>query len=474
MSNKVKNACPAGAESDGSDVEWDLGFPSSKKTVDTSGTSAGVPVEEDSVAKLKRAIDTGNVHLVQELLDNGLDVETRLGFEWTPLMCAVHVAHCELAVLLLNRGASANFSRDQYTVLMAAVTASASEDKIVKCVELLLSRNANANTFNKTNMTCLMLAAREGYSQVINLLVSHGAEVNAQDGHGYTALMMAVQYGKEQAVLKLLQLGADRSIKNRTEKTAADLATVFKQSQITRILASPDNTHSNVGTSKDESLFKFFRRNPDPSTSKESLAKLCDIELLLHGLDLEYLSDIMMENNITCSYLLTMEKDDLEKIGVTDPGDQKKVLCAVQEMHQDSVDMDMLNQLENIDSGSEELYNFLISLRQQCCYLTETVQDVNTRFPRQASQLVLSLDPQKEAQALCKDLVAQTGDLQKEVACLHSLLCKMDEVGDFCAFPQPGSHGQWRRWALKRLSLSMLGAGLLFLLSKAKNMKVYF
>lgn len=35
-------------------------------------------------------------------------------------------------------------------------------------------------------MTCLMLAAREGFSQVINLLVSHGAEVNAQDGHGYT------------------------------------------------------------------------------------------------------------------------------------------------------------------------------------------------------------------------------------------------------------------------------------------------
>lgn len=41
----------------------------------------------------------------------GMDVETRLAFEWTPLMCAVHVGHCELAELLLHRGASANFSR---------------------------------------------------------------------------------------------------------------------------------------------------------------------------------------------------------------------------------------------------------------------------------------------------------------------------------------------------------------------------
>lgn len=41
----------------------------------------------------------------------GMDVETRLGFDWTPLMCAVHVGKCELAELLLDRGASANFSR---------------------------------------------------------------------------------------------------------------------------------------------------------------------------------------------------------------------------------------------------------------------------------------------------------------------------------------------------------------------------
>lgn len=42
-----------------------------------------------------------------------MDVETRLGFEWTPLMCAVNVANYDLAKLLLDRGASANFSKGQ-------------------------------------------------------------------------------------------------------------------------------------------------------------------------------------------------------------------------------------------------------------------------------------------------------------------------------------------------------------------------
>uniref|UniRef100_A0A3B3WMQ5 Uncharacterized protein n=1 Tax=Poecilia mexicana TaxID=48701 RepID=A0A3B3WMQ5_9TELE len=79
----------------------------------------------------------------------GLDVETRLGFGWTPLMYAVSVANCNLARLLLDRGASANFSKDCWTVLMASCTASSSEDKIGHCVELLLSRSADPNMVDR-------------------------------------------------------------------------------------------------------------------------------------------------------------------------------------------------------------------------------------------------------------------------------------------------------------------------------------
>lgn len=40
----------------------------------------------------------------------------------------------------------------------------------------------------RSQMTSLMLAARDGHSKVLNLLVSHGAEVNAQDSNGYTVI----------------------------------------------------------------------------------------------------------------------------------------------------------------------------------------------------------------------------------------------------------------------------------------------
>lgn len=43
----------------------------------------------------------------------GLDVETRLNFQWTPLMLAVSVADYNLAELLLERGANASFHKGQ-------------------------------------------------------------------------------------------------------------------------------------------------------------------------------------------------------------------------------------------------------------------------------------------------------------------------------------------------------------------------
>lgn len=38
----------------------------------------------------------------------------------------------------------------------------------------------------RSQMSCLMFAAKSGYSKVINLLMSYGAEINAQDDYGYT------------------------------------------------------------------------------------------------------------------------------------------------------------------------------------------------------------------------------------------------------------------------------------------------
>ncbi|KAF0040385.1 hypothetical protein F2P81_006283 [Scophthalmus maximus] len=450
MGSSMEYAFPAGDESDASDDDWSVECCSDKKSSYVEDLDTAVPHAEDNVSVLKKAISRGDTETVEKLLDNGkynftgMDVETRLGFEWTPLMCAVHAANYDLAKLLLDRGASANFSKNHWTVLMVSCTASASEDKIACCIELLLSRNADLNMADRSGMTCLMLAARDGYRKVINLLVSHGADINVQDDNGYTvghssvtyadifcqALSIAVQYGREESVLKLLLLGADKNIRTKVGKSPADLAMIFKHPQISRILASSSRI-STVQTfsSIEDTLSKLFKSNSEPPPSKESVAKLDDLELLLHGLDLGYLADIMTENDVTWSGLLTMEREDLEKIGITDPVHQQKLLSAVQQMLLDKGDLETVNQLRAAGSGSEELYTFLISVHQQCCYLTETIQDIINHFPCQASQ--------------------------------------MDEARDCHQLPQPSSHSNWRMRYLTRVAVSTLGATFAVLLYKA-------
>uniref|UniRef100_A0A3Q1EV11 Ankyrin repeat, SAM and basic leucine zipper domain containing 1 n=1 Tax=Acanthochromis polyacanthus TaxID=80966 RepID=A0A3Q1EV11_9TELE len=422
-------AYPAGDESDASNEEWDIGHYPDKKSSFDSKVSIGFLFYSDLHVYTLHSF----LLLIQfVLLWTGVDVETRLRFEWTPLMAAVSVANYDLAKLLLDKGASANFSKDHFTVLMASCTASASEDKIARCVELLLSRNADPNMVDRSQMTCLTLAARNGYSKVINILVSHRANINAQDDQGYTALSVAVQYGREEAVLKLLQLGADKNIKTETGKRPADLAEMFKHTQLS-------------------DKFAFFQ------TCSTNL------ELLLHGLDLGYLVDIMTVSTPLHTAV------GFKLIGVTDPVDQQKLLNSVQQMHLDKVDTFTL--LEAADSGSEELQNFIISVRQQCCYLTEMIQDTISRLPRQPSQLVFSLDPKKEAHAICNQLVLQTKDLQKEIICLRNLLSQVDT--HTFQLPQPVSHDSWRMWSWTRVALSTLGVTFLLLLYKAAPAKVY-
>uniref|UniRef100_H2V3Y3 Ankyrin repeat, SAM and basic leucine zipper domain containing 1 n=1 Tax=Takifugu rubripes TaxID=31033 RepID=H2V3Y3_TAKRU len=434
----MDNAYPAGEESDFSDDEWDIGtsYEKTPRVQDLDAVASG----EGDVVTLKRAITNGDIETVTQLLDKGLDVETRLNFEWTPLMCAVNVANYNLSKLLLDRGANASFHKDHWTVLMACITASAKEDRIARCVELLLSRNADPNMVDRSRMSCLMFAAKSGYSKVINLLMSYGAEINAQDDYGYTALSIAVQHGRQEAVLKLLQLGADKTLTTKTGKSPADLAIIIKNPQMGKILASsPHVWMSQASDSMEDALSQLFMTNSEAPSAKECVKKLDEIQLLLHGLDLGYLTDIMT-------------------IGVTDPGDQQKVMNALQQMTLDKVDLNTIDQFGAADSGSEEFYNFLISVRQQCCYLTETIQDVMSRFPCHPSQIVFSLDPKKEAQAICNQLVIQTEDLQKEVICLHKLLCQLDDTEESCQPPPPESRSYWRMRFLSRAALSVLGA----------------
>ncbi|MBZ3886346.1 Ankyrin repeat, SAM and basic leucine zipper domain-containing protein 1 [Sciurus carolinensis] len=146
-----------------------------------------LPTEEKN-EMFKKALTTGDTSLVEELLDSGISVHCKFRYGWTPLIYAASIANVEMVQLLLDRGANANFDKDKQAVLMTGCSACGSEEQILKCVELLLSRNIDPSVTCRRLMTPIMYAAQDGHPQVVALLVAHGAEVNAQDENGYAVL----------------------------------------------------------------------------------------------------------------------------------------------------------------------------------------------------------------------------------------------------------------------------------------------
>uniref|UniRef100_A0A8C5YAK0 Ankyrin repeat, SAM and basic leucine zipper domain containing 1 n=1 Tax=Microcebus murinus TaxID=30608 RepID=A0A8C5YAK0_MICMU len=249
-----------GESSDSEDDGWEIGY------LDRVSQKLKVPLPvEEKNETFKKALTTGDISLVQELLDSGISVDSSFRYGWTPLMYAASIANVELVRVLLDRGANASFDKDKQTILITACSARGSEEQILKCVELLLSRNADPNVACRRLMTPIMYAARDGHPQVVAVLVAHGAEVNTQDENGYTALTWAARQGHKNVVLKLLELGANKMLQTKDGKIPSEIAKRNKHLEIFNFLSLTLNPlEGNLKQlTKEETICKLLTTDSD-------------------------------------------------------------------------------------------------------------------------------------------------------------------------------------------------------------------
>ncbi|NWV82511.1 ASZ1 protein, partial [Dasyornis broadbenti] len=409
-------------DSDSDDGDWDIGVVRQEPQLDQM-------FQVDKNEALKKALFRGDVSLIEELLNSGISIETSFQFGWTPLMCAASVANFAVVRLLLDRGANACFEIDKYTVLMAACAAQASEENILNTVELLLSRNADPNLTCRKQMTALMYAARKGYPQVVAFLVAHGSHINAQDENGYTALIWAAQHGHRSVILKLLELGADKNLQTKDEKTAAELAKINKHSEIFSLLSLAANHlqgryHKTV---EQEAICKFLTAVTDHRVGLinylySSYSAFDDMEVFLHGLGLEHIRGLLKEQDVALRQLLTMQKDDLIQIGITNPGDQQKLLDAIKELQVEEKKIEDFSEIMKLELSEDEFLKFLQKLNKECSKLIIPVQTMNNHFLKNSHKMVLQWAPTECYIEVCKDLICSVRKLGEEVGKLKDLV----------------------------------------------------
>ncbi|OXB78293.1 UNVERIFIED_CONTAM: hypothetical protein H355_013912 [Colinus virginianus] len=396
----------------------------------------------DQKDAFQKALTSGDVSLIEELLNSGTSVEANVQFGWTPLMHAASVADYTVARLLLDRGANASFEIDKYTVLMAACAAHASEDNILKTVELLLSRNVDPNRTCRKQMTPLMYAARKGYRHVVSLLVAHGSHINAQDENGYS-------------IYSLLSL----TVNHAQQKYC--------------------------GTTKQETLYRFLTAASDHSVRSCSTFDAMDV--FLHGIGLEHIGGLLKERDVHLWQLLTMQKEEMMQVGITNPVDQQKLLDAINELQVEETRFKDLPELVNLELSGDECLKILQKLNKECKSLTVPVQTINEHFVKNSYKvfnkrgkndlefggivlfclMVLQWAPTERYIEVCKDLICSVEKLGEEVKRLNELVAKKEEQrSDHSLVVFPEKSLTLEKRLVRMGAVTLLGFGLFLFINK--------
>jgi ankyrin repeat protein len=163
------------------------------------------------VTPLCLAASTGNLQLIDLLINAGADVNRAIGE--TPLHRAVYLANgsidieagigypgdiekaTEVVRRLIAAGADVNRGVSETPLFQAARCGHAD------LVRLMIEAGGNVNV----RASFLNVAAEDGSSGLVKMLVSSGADVNAVDKNGATPLILAMQ-NKHDEIVEMLKL----------------------------------------------------------------------------------------------------------------------------------------------------------------------------------------------------------------------------------------------------------------------------
>jgi len=181
---------------------------------------------------LYQAIQRNHLPEAELLLDAKADVSVTNDQGQTPLYWTADNGKEESMELLLRQPHIALEVPDKsgHTPLSRAASKGH-----VKCVRMLLTKNANVNSTDKEERTALHLAAANGHKVVAKVLLKSKANINAQDKTGNTPLALAAAGNHGAIVRFLLESGADANLPDEDEETPFEKARDQHMDQIVEV-----------------------------------------------------------------------------------------------------------------------------------------------------------------------------------------------------------------------------------------------
>lgn len=164
---------------------------------------------------LIKASADGDSSAVQQLINQGANINEPDSGGYTPLMHAIWSEKTETAKVLINKGADINAKdKNGYTPLLWA-----SSYGNLDIAKLLIDKGADVNAKGNDKSTPYLLAILANNTELAQLLVNKGADLNIINKQGGDALIDAVDKGSYKLTELLLDKGANVNSKDFTNTT---------------------------------------------------------------------------------------------------------------------------------------------------------------------------------------------------------------------------------------------------------------
>ncbi|XP_015443800.1 ankyrin repeat, SAM and basic leucine zipper domain-containing protein 1 isoform X2 [Pteropus alecto] len=220
---------------------------------------------------------------------------------------------------------------------------------------------------------------------------------------------------------------------------------------------------------KEETICKLLTADSDKEKDHifSSYTAFGDLEIFLHGLGLEHMTDLLKERDITLRHLLTMRKDEFTKNGITNR-DQQKILAALKELEVEEIKFGELPEVAKLEISGDEFLNFLLKLNKQCGHLITAVQNIITELPVNSHKIVLEWASPRNFTSVCEELVSNVEHLSEEVCKLKDLIQKLqnERENDPTHIPLIEEVSTWNSRILKRTAFTVCGFGFLLFICK--------